>query len=169
MQGEQAEKRLQDFKIITTGSMLASCHKMIPLTIFYIILLFLFLLWFVLFIHRYRYHDYIVRHKKIVKLRIFFLAYQQCKKAQTTKDFKLLHDLFSELFAQLLDRNVGQMHDADIMNYLVEKNFSLSQIQDWKTFYHKILQASFSTHQHDQQSKLFDQAFLWVKLLKGKV
>ena len=168
IQGDQGEKRLEDFKIITTNSIVVSTDSMISLNLFFMVLVFLFLLWFILFLHRYDYHNYILRHKKIVKLRVFFRAYQQCKQARATKDFKLLHDLFSNLFSQLLDRKVGHLQDVDMINYLIEKNFSLDQIQSWKIFYHKILQLSFSAYQDDQQSKLFDQAFMWIKLLKGK-
>jgi BatD DUF11 like domain len=168
MQGEQGEKRLQDFKIITAGAILKSSQKMIPVDLFLKLLALLFLLWLILFLHRYRFHDLIVRHKKVLKFRIFLQAYKKCKRAQAQKDFVVLHDLFTELFAQLLQRHVGQLHDADMIDYLVDKNFSLQQIQEWKIFYHKILQASFSMQEKNQQSKLFDQAFVWIRLLKGK-
>jgi hypothetical protein len=165
---EPVVKELHDFKVMSNNRLHAVSKIMIPQNLFYHILFMLVLLWILLFLYRARLFHYIIESKKIMKWRIFLQAYKKCKRAQTQKDFVVLHDLFTQLFAQLLQRHVGQLHDADMINYLIDRNFSLQQIDEWKLFYHKILQASFSTQQKDQQSQLFDQAFVWISLLKGK-
>ena len=164
---EEHTKGLQDFKIIYKGCVYAHSQTMIPLHRFQQLLWLLCLLWLMLFFYRTRWYNYIIKHNRFVKYKIFFQARAMCKKACADHDCAMLHDLFTKLFAQLLHVNIGQLQDADMVQYLVDKNFSLQQIQAWKNFYHKILQASFSSDVQFQQKDLH-QAFTWIQLLKDK-
>ena len=70
------------------------------------------------------------------------------------------------LFMQLQVFSAGRIHHEMIEQYLLNKGFSDPLIEQWKQFYHKISQASFTRYNKKNNDQLFQEALVWLQRLK---
>ncbi len=166
--GEIEPKELKDFTIVQQGAVHAIKSSMIPLKAFQYLLFLLFGILLLLVAYRNALKDYIANHAGLNKFIIFLKAKKEYKEALQQQEIYKLYSIFMNIFNQILNNNYEESRDAAIVQYLAEKDFSDEQIQSWKNFYGKILQASFSVKVQNQQQVLFDEALAWIQLLKDK-
>lgn len=165
---EFVQKELQDFSVIQQGCVHAQSPVMIPLYWYKLFLWLLFLIWLFLCMYRNGLQHYVCNHRIWVKLVIFSRAMKAYKLALRQQNVHALHSIFIQLFAQLLRMNAGQLHQDNIIKYLVDQNFDDEQIQSWKNFNEQLLRASFASKLQVDQQDLFQQSLQWIQLLKDK-
>ena len=162
------QKELKDFSILQKESEIVQSFVMIPLHWYHQLLWLLCLVWVFLAMCRAALQKYFFSHPAWNKFVIFSQAEKAYKEACLKQESYKLHQIFIKLFVFLTKINAGQLHDAIIIQYLVDKDFSEQQIQAWKKFNELILQASFSSQVLYHQKDLFEQALKWIQLLKEK-
>ncbi len=169
---EQGFKSLQDFSVIEQGAVHAQSPLMIPASKFQLLLWFLLCMWFLCIVYQHGIHTHVVQDHRVQNFMIFLQAKKACNIACKEQQVSRLYPIFIQLFQRLMKLNAGKLHDADTLQYLMDRKFSDEQIQAWKIFYEQILQASFSsifvTQQQAVSQKLFEEALQWIQLLKGK-
>jgi hypothetical protein len=172
-EGVVAPKELQDFSVIQQGAIHAQFQCMISLYNFKQLIWLLFFMWLLLAFYRTVVKKYVFKHRMWNKFIIFSRAIKAYNLALHRQETYKLYTIFIQIFRQLIGINFGELHDAVIVQYLIDKDFSDEQIQSWKNFYEQILQASFSSKVQMQQSvlfqkTLFEEALQWIQLLKEK-
>lgn len=167
-QGELVLKELQDFSVIQQGAVHVKSQVMISLYWYQKILWLLFLIWLFLLMYRNGLQQYLFNHQIWVKFIIFSRAMKAYNAALHQHQVNKLHSVFIQLFAQLTGINAGQLHQADIIQYLVDQDFYDEQIQAWKFFNDQLLRASFASKLQLDQQDLFQQSLQWIQLLKDK-
>ncbi len=125
-------------------------------------------MWVCLLIYRNGLQQYLFNHQVWIKFVVFSRAMKSYNSALQQQKAHELHSIFIQLFAQLTGINAGQLHQSDIVQYLVDQNFYDEQIQAWTHFNEQLLRASFASKLQLDQQDLFQQSLQWIQLLKDK-
>lgn len=168
---EQADEQnnFQDvlnYGILEQGSLQASSLIAVPLSWYLTFLYFLYFILSFMIVYRYGIQKHILENQNIRRMFIFFQAKRACHRAAKNNDVMILHSIFMNLFMQLQVFSAGRIHHEMIEQYLLNKGFSDPLIEQWKQFYHKISQASFTRYNKKNNDQLFQEALVWLQRLK---
>jgi len=165
---EFAGKSLDDFCLVTKGSIASVQEIMIPLSWYKNILRLLLLFWVLSVFYFFIFKKYFLSHAACQRFIIFYKANKAFRDAQKHKNLYKLYQVFSDLFASLLCCTPGSLNDFMILEYLAQHDFTSQEIEAWKNFYNKILKTSFSLHAQSDENDLFVESLQWLKQLKER-
>jgi len=160
------EHSIMDYAILEQGSLRVKSFIVVPFLWYLRLLYFLYFILFFMMVYRYGIQKYIVENQKIRRMFIFFQAQRSCYRAMKNNDVIALYSMFMNLFIQLKVFSAGRIHHEMIEQYLKNKGFSDVLITQWKQFYHKISQASFTRYNKKNNDQLFQEALVWLQRLK---
>lgn len=163
---EKKQSGIKDYGKILKAPLHRRKQHMIPHYIFIGLLFLLLALLCSLLAYRYIFLIYIAKTAFWRHKQAWYKAYGQIKLAQKHQNFAQLHSAFMGYFMNLNITSVGFIRDYMIVEYLQKHGYSVDQVSDWKKFYDTILQYSFAVDQHAGDSKIFDDALMWIKQMK---
>lgn len=157
---------VMDYAILEQGSLQAKLLIAVPFLWYLRLLYFLYFILFFMMVYRYGIQKHILENQKFRRLFIFFQAKRAYNRAVKNNDAIALYSIFMNFFMQLKVFSAGRIHHEMIEQYLKNKGFSEALIEQWKQFYHKISQASFTRYHKRNNDQLFTEALMWLQRLK---
>lgn len=142
---------------------------MIPIAWYRLLMFGLLLILLIMMMYRYGFKEYIVTSLYWQHCIIFSRAKKACKVAAYKNNGVVLYSVFINLFIALQVSSAGAIDKVIIEKHLKYKGFSENQIVQWKSFYARLLQASFAQRDQMQNAILFQDSLKWLKLLKEKI
>jgi len=147
----------------------AQLFVMIPIGSYQLLIVSLLLILLIMMMYRYAFKEYFFTSLYWHRFILFLQASKACKVAAYKNNGVVLYSVFMNLFIALQVSSAGAIDTVIIEKHLKHKGFSENQIVQWKSFYGRLLQASFAQQDQMQNVILFQDSLKWLKLLKEKI